>query len=274
MKIFILVTATALLLLPSAFAGNDTNYTYLALGDSVSFGFDPTVTAPAPAKYSGYPEVIASALHLLHSEKEENASCPGQTSGSFLIGGADNGCQAFKDTVGLHTAYGGTQANFAVSQLTGNKHINLVTLSIGGNDLLLLQQLCSTAPSFNDCVAGALPGVLQTYGANLTQILTGLRVQAGYTGNLVLVKYYAPNIDPTFIQVVGALNQVMVQVGSPFGAKFADGFTAFQIASALHGGDPCAAGLLVRLSATTCDVDPSRAGQDLLAATVLLAISR
>jgi hypothetical protein len=40
---------------------------------------------------------------------------------------------------------------------------------------------------------------------------------------------------------------------------------AFQVASALHLEDPCAADLLVRLNATTCDVDPSQLGRDLLA---------
>jgi lysophospholipase L1-like esterase len=272
MSIFKRALVLALAVAP-AFAGNASNYTYLALGDSVSFGYDPTVTSPTPAKYTGYPEIIADVFHLMQSDKEVNASCPGQTSGSFLIGGPDNGCLQFKATIGLHTNYTGTQANFAVTQLESNKHIDLVTLSIGGNDLLLLQQQCAAAASFDTCVATALPGVLATYGANLTQILAGLRVQAGYPGNLVLVKYFAPNNDPTFIEAVAALNQVMVQVGTPFGAKFADGFTAFQIASAFFKGDPCAAGLLVRLSATTCDVHPSRVGQDLLAATVLLSLA-
>lgn len=258
-------------LVAPAFAGNDRNFTYLALGDSIAFGYDPTVTAPSPSKYTGYPEIIAAAEHLLQPAKEVNASCPGQTSGSFLIGGPDNGCQAFKDTIGLHTMYSGTQANFAVSQLAGNKHIDLVTLSIGGNDLLLLQQACSTAPSFEACVANGLPATLQTYGANLAQILTAIRLQADYTGTLVLVKYFAPNTDPLFIQAVAALNQVMSDVGSQFGVKFADGFTAFQLASVFYQGDPCAAGLLVRLSATTCDVHPSRTGQTILAATVLVA---
>ena len=275
MKTFMYMFKRALLvtgLIAPIFAANASNYTYLALGDSVAYGYDPTVTSPAPSKYVGYPEISASALHLLQSGKEVNASCPGETSGSFLMGGPGNGCQAFKDTVGLHTNYTGTQSSFAVSQLQSNKHIDLVTLGIGGNDLLLLQQSCSTAPSFVVCVTAALPGVLQTYGANLTQILTELRVQAGYTGTIILVEYAAPNNNPLFIEAVAALNQVMVGVGTPFGARFADGFTAFQIASAFYGGDPCAAGLLVRLSATTCDVDPSRAGQDLLAATVLFAV--
>jgi len=88
---------------------------------------------------------------------------------------------------------------------------------------------------------------------------------------LVLVKNYAPNADPLFIEAIGALDFYMTQVGTNFGAKFADGFTAFQIASALYGGDPCAAGLLIRLSATTCDVHPSPLGRDLLASTVIVA---
>jgi lysophospholipase L1-like esterase len=275
MKTFMDMFKRALLLtvlIVPAFAGNTSNYTYLALGDSVAYGFDPTITSPAPSKYIGYPEITAGVLNLLQSGKEVNASCPGETSGTYLMGGTGNGCQAFRDAVGLHTNYTGTQSSFAVSQLQSNKHIDLVTLGIGGNDLLLLQQSCSTAASFVLCVTAALPGVLQTYGANLTQILTELRVQAGYTGTIILVEYAAPNNNPLFIEAVEALNSVMVGVGTPFGARFADGFTAFQIASAFYGGDPCAAGLLVRLSATTCDVDPSRAGQDLLAATVLFAV--
>lgn len=267
---FLLLT----LIVAPAFAGNATNYTYLALGDSISFGYDPTVTAPTPAKYTGYPEVVAAALNLSQPGKEVNAACPGETSGSFLTMGAlDNGCQGFKDTIGLHVTYPDTQASFAVSQLLSNKHITLVTLQIGGNDLLLLQQSCPTDPSsFVACVKAGLPGTLQNYETNLTQILTELRVQAGYTGELVLVEYYVPNNDPLFIQAIDALNQVMMGVGSHFGGTFADAFTSFQVASAFFHGDPCAAGLLVQLSATTCDVHPSIAGRNLLAATVLQAI--
>ena len=184
------------LLVAPVFAGNATNYTYLALGDSVSFGYVPNVTAPTPSSYTGYPEVVAGALRILQANKEENASCPGQTSGSFLIGGADNGCQGFKDTIGLHTTYAGTQANFAVSQLLSNKHIDLVTLSIGGNDLLLVQEACANAPSFPACVTAALPGVFQTYGANLAEILGAIRSQAGYTGRLVLVNLFRPQQRP------------------------------------------------------------------------------
>jgi len=267
--IFGQVVAFAVLAAP-VFAANQTNYQYLALGDSVSFGYDPTILGAPPSKYTGYPEILSQLEFLVNSKNQVNASCPGQTSGSYLVGGPDIGCEPFKAAFGLHTNYTGTQASFAVSQLSSNKHIKLVTLSIGGNDLLIVEQQCSTAPSFPDCVASVLPGALQTYGTNLAQILAAIRLQANYGGTLVLVKYYPVNTDPLFTGAIAALNQVMVQVGTQFGAKFADGFTAFQLASALFQGDPCKAGLLVRLSATTCDVHPSLKGQQLLAATVLL----
>src|SRR5436190_16174110 len=142
------ILGLALAVAPS-FAGNDKDYTYLALGDSISFGFDPTLVfctpgsvcpTPTPAQFIGYPEVVAQVEHLLQSKKEVNASCPGETSSSFVTfptpSTPDNGCNSngpynlppFKATIGLHTAYTGTQKDFAVSQLASNKHINVVTL--------------------------------------------------------------------------------------------------------------------------------------------------
>jgi lysophospholipase L1-like esterase len=276
-----------LLLVPtgSLLAANNTNYTYLALGDSIAFGLDitlfkPGFPPPTPAQFTGYPETVAQIEQLLQSNKEVNAACPGETSASFWIAGApDNGCNGpgpqgqppFKTSIGLHTNYPGTQLAFAVSQLSANKHINLVTLGLGGNDLLLVEEQCAAhpVPTFAACVGAILPGVLQSYAGNLAAILTAIR--ANYSGTLVLVKLYSTSADPLYIQAVSAVNSVMMQVGTNFGVKFADAFTAFQIASALYHGDPCAAGLLIRLSATTCDVHPSPLGRDLIAATVILA---
>ena len=286
------ILSCLLLLVPtgSLLAANESNYTYLALGDSIAFGFNPTLLSPtlpppAPAQFTGYPEVLAQVEHLLQSKKEVNTACPGETSGSFWIPGAqDNGCNWFKTNIGLHTNYSGTQLQFALSQLAGNRHINLVTLGIGGNDLLLVEEQCSapSVPSFSDCVLALLgtpqaPGVvIQSYAANLAAILTAIR--ANYSGTLVLVNNYAASADPLFVEAVAFLDGVMTQVGANFDVKVADGFTAFQMASALfpspvppHFGDPCAAGLLIRLSATSCDVHPSPMGRDLLAATVVVA---
>src|SRR5436305_8956309 len=58
---------------------------YLALGDSVPFGFREATNAPTPdytdaANFRGYPELVGSELGL----KVVNASCPGETSSSFI----------------------------------------------------------------------------------------------------------------------------------------------------------------------------------------------
>jgi lysophospholipase L1-like esterase len=224
----------------------------------------------------------------LQSKKEVNASCPGETSGSFLdIQNLDNGCNhphtqppptepfPFKTSVGLHTNYTGSQMDFAVAQLTANKHIDLVTLSIGANDAFLALPALESCSGDPVCVLN----VLQPYANNLTKILTGLR--AHYQGTLILLTYYSPS--PVFNGLTAALNYVMIQVASQLSAQpnfapitIADGFTAFQLASVEFNGDACAAGLLIKLPSppappSTCDIHPSPLGQALLADTVELA---
>lgn len=293
----------AYLLLPllaaPGFAGNDKNYTYLALGDSVPFGMNVTLLppyaqqVPTPSEFTGYPEVVAAFEHLLQPNKEVNAACPGETSGSFLNTSVpDNGCNSphlqpplpplppFKTTVGLHTNYTGAQMDFAESQLQANKHINLVTLSIGANDVLLVLPALEQCGTNGTCAQNVLEPVLQAYAANLAQILT--RIRAQYQGTLVLMTYYSPS--PALDSITVALNSAMTQVAQQLSQQphfpsitFADGYTAFQVASAFYNHDACQAGLLIRLPATPpppspCDVHPSPLGRDLLAATVELAL--
>lgn len=276
-KAGVLAACSFALLASAASAASNNNYTYLALGDSVAFGFDPTLFAPGnpipkPSDFVGYPEVVAQ---VQYPKNGVNAACPGESSGSFLdVTALDLGCHGlgpqgqppFKTSIGLKADYNGSQFDFAVSELKSNKHINLVTLGIGSNDVLIVLGVCN-----NDlnCVNGKLPAVLQTYGENLAKILTGIRSDANYKGGLILVKYYAPS--PDLVPIAQALNGVMTQVGRQFGVKFADGFTAFQIASALFNHDPCKAGLLIRLGPATCDIHPSPLGRNLLAATVEVA---
>lgn len=90
MKLLQAAFALLSVLITPVFAGNDTNYNYLALGDSVPFGLNPVLlppysqVTPSPSQFVGYPESLAAIEHLLQSKKEVNASCPGETSASFL----------------------------------------------------------------------------------------------------------------------------------------------------------------------------------------------
>jgi hypothetical protein len=146
-----------------------------------------------------------------------------------------------------------------------------VTLSIGGNDLLLLEQTCTSSSGQLDptCVGAGLPAVLSAYGQNLFGILTAIR--ANYNGTLIVMTSYLPNANPLFQTAIMALDGVIVGVAAPFGVKFADGYTAFQLASAPFGGDPCAAGLLIRLPASLgggCEVHLAPLGRDTLRANI------
>ena len=85
---------------------------YLALGDSVAFGY---ITQAGfeyinPDNFVGYPTYIGQALGF----KPADASCPGETTGSFLSSSAvDAGCRAYRAQVPLHVPYSSTQLRFA-----------------------------------------------------------------------------------------------------------------------------------------------------------------
>ena len=274
-------------------SSNETNFEYLALGDSVPFGLNQALLppfsqqTPTPSEFIGYPEAFAALTHLGQSKEEVNASCPGETSGSFLDTSVkDNGCNSphfqppaptippFKTSIGLHTPYTVAQMDFAESQFDANKQIRLVTLSIGANDILLaLPQLeqCGTDPV---CAQNVLTPVLQLYAVNLGQILT--RIRAHYHGTLVLLTYYSP--APALDGVAQALNGVMTQVARNFPSIIiADGYAAFKLASAAFHGDACQAGLLIRLppspfTTMPCDIHPSAIGRNVLAFTIAAAL--
>ena len=104
-------------------------------------------------------------------------------------------------------------------------------------------------------------------------ILHDLRSEARYRGPIVVLTYYSLSYsDPAQIQSTQALDSVIAGAATANGAIVADGFAAFQGPSLAAGGDPCAAGLLIRLPDGTCNIHPSRAGHRLLAQAILKAL--
>jgi lysophospholipase L1-like esterase len=250
---------------------------YLALGDSVAFGYrPPQVTPPAaylnPANFTGYPSIIARELGLT----VVNASCPGETTASMINTAApSNGCEnsldsrpGYRQVNPLHVAYSGSQLAFAVSFLRQYPDTKLVTIDIGANDL----DLClDTTP--DHCTGPDFQHTLAQVGTNLDTILTALRNTAGYHGEIVVLTYYAVNYrDAAGVSQIDALNAVLSRQGERFGARIASGFAAFEAAAAGADGNTCAAGLRIKLPAGGCDAHPSTLGQDLLASTVVAAI--
>jgi lysophospholipase L1-like esterase len=243
---------------------------YLALGDSIAFGFSPLLPyAPSFTQFVGYPESTAAAEGL----DVANASCPGETSGSFLDPTApDNGCHSspFYFDQGLKVDYQGlpSQADYARAFLTSTPSVQLVTINLGGNDLLLVQNACGGTSNTN-CIAEKLPGALATFATNLQRIFAGIR-GTGYAGHVVALTQYATNYrDATQVAALTSLNAEITTAALTRAVAVADAYGAFLAASASTLGDPCAAGLLIRMPDGTCNIHPSTAGRAVLTNAVL-----
>lgn len=248
---------------------------YLALGDSVAFGYAPSQVTPPQwylhaRNFKGYPEYLAPWFGL----QDVNASCPGETSASLIDATAQsNGCEdsigsetGYRDMFPLHVHYPGSQLHYATNFLSHHSAATkLVTINVGANDIFLCQ-----ATTTDECTGADFPATLNAIGQNLATTLAAVR-GTGYHGKLVVLAYYAISYtDP--IQVAGTtlLNQTLSTVAAQYHGIVADGYNAFKQASG-SAGDPCAAGLLIALPGGGCNIHPSALGQIILANTIAKA---
>lgn len=247
---------------------------YLALGDSVPFGYrggeQPTEYQTA-SNFTGYPELVGEKLGL----EVLNAACPGETSASFLDATAQsNGCEnsptapaGFRTAYPLHVQYASgsqSQLDYAVSTLKQTKDVRLVTLMVGANDAFLCQ-----ATTADKCVS-EVGTVAQTVGANIGKVLSALRQDAGYTGKILVVTYYALDYSDTSTALgTQVLNSAISQAAQAGQATVVSGFDAFQPTAQKSAGSSTSAGL-VRPN----DVHPTDQGQQLLAEAVEKTLGR
>jgi lysophospholipase L1-like esterase len=244
--------------------------TYLALGDSVPFGFRGGATSEYSDadNFVGYPELVGKELGL----EVVNASCPGETTASFLdstaqSNGCDNSLQSgfgYRTAYPLHVLYDSvdqSQLDIAVTTLATTDDVDLVTLQIGANDGFICQQ--TTA---DRCSSPAeVQTLAQTVQTNLDRILKALREQ--YDGQIVVVTYYALDYSDATGSATQVLDSGIAQVAEANGADVADGYQAFQQKASEAGGDSVEAGLVL-----PNDVHPSAQGQQLLADAVTAVV--
>jgi lysophospholipase L1-like esterase len=256
-----------------------TNVEYLALGDSVVYGenlFVPdTVEArPNGDAFIGYPDLIGAEVF---DGNYANLGCPGATTASYLsLDGDDNGCRDFQELWGntLHTRYSGTQADKAIEILKTNP-VKLVTVGLGGNDLLRSLKKCSEDSADEEaalaCAVDALPQTIKKGAANLKEIVAQIREH--FDGEIIYVNVYSTYASESSASF-GIFNWNN-GVGPSFedaGGEIADAFAAFRAGAESAEGDPCAAGLLAANpeegELPACDIHPSEKGARLLADTV------
>jgi lysophospholipase L1-like esterase len=262
------ISTLALLVAGSAPAIANDDHAYLALGDSVVFGY---ITKAGfeygnPHNFVGYPDYVSQALRFTTT----NASCPGEATAGFIsLTGADNGCRPFRANAPLHVSYTGTQLHFATTFLAAHPNTRLVTIGLGANDAFLLEDACAFDPT---CIGNGLPQVLATISANMRAILDALRA-THFHGVLMIVNYYSLDYsDARGTGLTRLLNQAVTAPALADHAVVADVFNAFKSAAStpFAGGNTCKAGLLNASPSNqfVCDVHPSQSGQQLLAQTV------
>lgn len=157
---------------------------YLALGDSLAAGYR-AIPATQGYVYRLYREGVIAPIHRTLFA---NAAVPGVTSAQVLA--------------------------YQVPQALDAFPADVITLSVGGNDLLRI-------------LSGADPGiVLSEFQTNLTLILqrlrTGLPQAHIYINNL----YTVPNIAGAD-SIVPVFNGIVAQVAGAFGVPVVDIYTAF-----------------------------------------------
>ena len=200
---------------------------YLALGDSVAFGYNiehkqyfadgTSKDLPDQTKHAiGYPEALVKMLD--GGVAVANTACPGEAAGSLVTGAHadDNDCYENRHIYPLHHEYDhqdydfrdGTEDNAdnygsGVSQLDhalaylaeAPDRVKLVTITMGANDAVKFSgAACNWAESLWDkgcLLSGTLDAVLNTVEESWKTTL-GALAEAGYQGPIVVVLYYSP----------------------------------------------------------------------------------
>jgi lysophospholipase L1-like esterase len=177
---------------------------YLALGDSLAFGFQPNGDFT-----HGY---VNDLFQIIQSEgviDKTNLGCPGETSSTFINGGcpfAPSGSPA--------------QLTAALAFLQANAgKVSPITLDIGANDVLP-----DTNPNTCKVDRTKFDTDLATLNTNLTgtilpDLKAALTINGRVTGDLVLMNYYDPlqNICPNTVHFTQRLNAVLTADTKAFG---------------------------------------------------------
>ncbi|MGI8689856.1 MAG: SGNH/GDSL hydrolase family protein [Thermomicrobiales bacterium] len=251
---------------PVAVAADDaTAIRYIALGDSYAYG----VGASDPASH-GYVGQFTAALpsSARMTVPALDLADPGATSADLIGDYATRGSQ------------GQSQLARAV-QLLGAGGVNLVTLDIGGNDILRLLHAgnaCADNAIVSDiCLAAVQNALLQNTTVNVPRILTALITAAKPGTRIIVLNYPNPYStgtnsvleQRTNMAVQGLNTIIMGAVTAAQSVASARGVTLMTVdLFPLFAGR---AGTLTHILDTEPDVHPTDAGYRVIADAIITA---
>jgi lysophospholipase L1-like esterase len=191
---------------------------YLALGDSITYGVQPTKAPKPSTTRTGYVHVFAARLRTIAPQLQVvNFGCPGESTVTFRQGG----CPGLADGIELHDAFRGSQLAAAVSFLRAHPgDVNPITLTLYGNDWLPL--LLDTCKSDVACVRKRGPKTIAAFGSRLRSVVRRLR---GAAPEADIVVTGAWNPDPRQLEQLKptyrSLEAAIVRAAGPSGARVA-----------------------------------------------------
>ncbi len=191
---------------------------YLALGDSIAYGVQPTKMKPGARASdfdTGYVDLFAARLRKLSPKIQVvNYGCPGESTLTFTHGR----CPTLADGMKLHDPFRGPQLSAALSFLRAHRgQVSPVTLTLWGNDLLPLSQKGKRAP-----------GAIATFASRFDSILRQLRAAAP-TAEIIVSGAWNPEADrlEQAAPLYGALDAAIARVAAPSRARVANVSAAF-----------------------------------------------
>jgi lysophospholipase L1-like esterase len=246
--------------------------TYLALGDSLAFGysekrFEENLPEENPAAFeTGYVNDFAGALRIGDPRLQiVNDGCPGETTESFV-----NGPCAYQLEFPLHHPYvsgpTSSQLSDALAHLSAHPGaVSPITIDIGANDALgVVETVCDLKAA---CIAEHAPALFEEVGKKLGLILGELRAAAPHAQIIVLGLY-----NPFGSSIEGAgtltadLNEVMAADAASVKARFADPLPFFNPPGAREEPTIC---LLTNMCTAKPDIHPTDLGYRVLAGVIL-----
>jgi lysophospholipase L1-like esterase len=252
MKVRLLVGAVALLASLTGVATGATAKTpapvpshyYLALGDSLSVGFQPNPAGVGKETNQGYVnDVYAQARKKIKNLKLVQLGCPGETTTSMITGkGNTVAAKAYRCDLS-----GGSQLKAAEAFLKTHKvkgEVPLITVDIGANDVDgCAGEASAGLPAVEACVAKGVASVKK----NTPTILSGLRKLAPKGSFLAAANEYDPILADELStdagqQQLGSLSLVLVKsINTAITTSDkANGFVTADVASAFGTYDTTA----------------------------------
>ena len=154
---------------------------YLALGDSIAYGFQPNKPAARPSALAGYVDPFAARLRQLSPNIQVvNYGCPGESTVTFTRGG----CPWLAEGRKLHAAFKGSQLEAALSFLRAHPgQVSPITLTLWGNDLAPLSAKGKRAPE-----------AIASFSSRFSSILRRLRAAAP-SAKIIVTGAWNPEAD-------------------------------------------------------------------------------